>query len=293
MIEELSAPFRITELGTLSGLAPVEVARLTRLTLRRKEVLQGEVANLFFECDVPIRYKAGQYAKLRFQLSNGRRVSRKYSIASCPDPVSGTAKSLEFCVKVVPNGHVSPFLVDEFEPSSTCELVMVSGHVVLPERVGGVNRMMVSGGIGIASFIGVVRSVAAQCRAGLLKNKTMLVLIHCERHLPFAFADELFALSNEFSKGKYELFRFDFTLCLTRGREQEAQQLSNKNPSVVIHPGRVDEITLLSSLRKFSDISSTEVYMCGPGGFQKAVYAHFSQRIGHSKELIHQQFFIL
>jgi len=152
---------------------------------------------------------------------------------------------------------------------------------------------MVSGGIGIAAFIGVLRSVAAQRRAGLLENKTVLSLIHCERWLPFTFVDELFALSREFSEDKDELFNFDFTLCLTRASEQEAQQLLDNNPSAAIRTSRVDERVLLSSLGKFRDSSNTDVFLCGPGGFQRAVRDHLSQRIGHSKKFIHQTFFDL
>ena len=91
------------------------------ITLKKKTPCQQETALLQFIASEPIRHLAGQFVKLRWNL-NGKSVNRYYSVASCPDPVEGVSRELQFLVKRVPSGRLSPYLVD------------VSAHSVLPSN---------------------------------------------------------------------------------------------------------------------------------------------------------------
>lgn len=60
------------------------------------------------ELDKEIDFKAGQFVNLIFEF-DGKRVMKPYSVASGP----GDKKIIELCIKLVPEGRVTPFLFEQ------------------------------------------------------------------------------------------------------------------------------------------------------------------------------------
>lgn len=249
----------------------------------------------------------------------GKNKTRFYSIASAP-AVAGPTASIELCIKEVPGGIVSPFVVGgEFVPPSSCDLILSAGHFVLPHPLKRVKRVLISGGVGIVAFISIIRSAADMCRAGVLREQISLVLLHSERTLSFPFREDLVALSNEFGGEQSSLFFFKLILCITRTSRGEVENFSRDNANIEANSERPTKDTIQSAigslsadkmrrtktnrparlLQKQESVSQQilnilpEVFMCGPGAFQKDIRRHLLLGCGFPKKLLHQEFFEL
>ena len=268
------------------------------LQLREKKVLPGHIAHLIFNCSPPLAYEAGQYSKIRWTMPDGEVKIRFYSIASAPG-FSGENDTMELCIKEVPGGLVSTFVVgDDFvPPKATASVVMTAGHFTLPSPMQDSSRFAVSGGIGIVAFIGVIRAAAELSRADKLDGKKLsLSLLHCEQTPDFPFRDLLLELADEFSTEKGKSFDFTLGLCITRDTEGEVAKLAGKYPHVTWKAQRPDRDILRMTLDDLSargppGAPSPEVYICGPGPFQKAMRETCIDGLGLNKKTVHQEFF--
>mmetsp|Transcript_36323 Transcript_36323/g.108967 ORF Transcript_36323/g.108967 Transcript_36323/m.108967 type:complete len:730 (-) Transcript_36323:194-2383(-) len=262
------------------------------LTLVDKEILPGRVARLSFKCSAPHHFNAGQYAKIRWTLPGGKIRNRFYSIASAPNAKTNMTETLELCIKEVPKGNVSPFIYGQFSPPASCKLVLTAGHFTLPSPLKSkLDRMMISGGIGIIAFIGVIRNASELSRQGLLEHKLSLTLIHSDRTPFFPFRDELLSLAAEFAQTR--MFQFRIVLSITRGKADDVANLRKLHPLVPLHSERLHANMIQSELNEFGGAIGPHCYMCGPGVFQKAMRANLINVCGHPKKFIHQEFFDL
>ena len=101
---------------------------------------------------------AGQHVDIRLTAPDGYRAERAYSIAA---PADG--ERVELTVQLLPDGEVSPYLVDELLPTERIELRGPVGgwFTWRPEETGPV--LLVGGGSGIVPLMAMVR---ARARAG-------------------------------------------------------------------------------------------------------------------------------
>jgi ferredoxin-NADP reductase len=208
--------------------------------------------------------------------------------------MTNMATELQFLVKEVPSGLVSPFLVQDLSVDDTCELLTTAGNFLFMQPPQVTNRLMVSGGVGIVSFMSVIRSVAMQARKGLLHEKVKFALIHSEKtcsNLPYL--EEILGLSEAFGPGQHDWFWFDFTLCCTAEKSEVFDDLVSKRTGSHFVEKRADEALLQCTIQKFPHPVETHVYACGPGVFQKAIREIFLKKLGHSRSLIHLEFFDL
>lgn len=271
----------------------------SKLLLEEKIDLPGNVAHFTFRCDPPLdSFFAGQYAKIRWTLPDGKEKTRFYSIAS-PPAIEATNEKLELCIKEVSDGAVSPFVVGQkFTPPATCQLVMTAGHFTLPSPLANTNRLMIAGGIGIVAFIGVIRSTAELCLANKLGgSKISLTLLHCERSLDFPFKDVLIGLADKFRRGNDDAFEFSLTLCITRAKQEDVEEASTMAPHVswkTERPGRdIVDSCWSDVLTLQGGKVAPEVYVCGPGPFQRALRKTLIDGMGLTKRQVHQEFFDL
>jgi ferredoxin-NADP reductase len=125
---------------------------------------------------------AGQHVDVRLVAEDGYEARRSYSITSVPG-----SPQLELLVERLPNGEVSPFLVDELRPGDVLEIKgPIGGHFTwTPSNRRSV--MLVAGGSGIAPLMSMVRhrSLAPDPAAPAL----LLYSARTWRHM--AFAEEL------------------------------------------------------------------------------------------------------
>jgi ferredoxin-NADP reductase len=103
---------------------------------------------------------AGQHLDVRLTAPDGYQVQRSYSIAS-----SGLGARVELAVDELPDGEVSPFLVDDVMVGDKLEIHgPLGGYFVwMPQSVTHDPRpvQLIAGGSGVVPFLAMVRAHAA------------------------------------------------------------------------------------------------------------------------------------
>jgi ferredoxin-NADP reductase len=98
----------------------------------------------------------GQHVDIRLTAEDGYQAQRSYSIASAPE-----ADRLMLTVESLPDGEVSPYLVDELRPGDKIELRgPIGGYFVWEAGLGG-PLFLVAGGSGIVPLMSMLRHRAA------------------------------------------------------------------------------------------------------------------------------------
>lgn len=202
---------------------------------------------------------AGQHVDLRLTAEDGYQAVRSYSLAS-----SGSGDVLELAVDEVPEGEVSPYLVEDVRPGDELEVRgPIGGYFVWsPEQREPVQ--LIAGGSGIVPLIAMTRVHAGSAGAAPMR------LLYAVRSADDAFyADELARLAGD-------------TLTLDWAYSRTAP------PGSARPAGRVDAATILAST--FRPAVEPTVYVCGPTGFVEAV-ADLLVAAGHSPDRIRTERF--
>jgi ferredoxin-NADP reductase len=137
-------------------------ALLGRLNWRRATVVDTVVETpraKSLVLDVPgwPGHRAGQHIDLRLTAEDGYQAQRSYSIASAPEE-----RQLTLTVDRLPDGEVSPYLVDEVRPGDQLELRGPIGGYFTWELADGGPLQLLAGGSGIAPLMAMVRHRAAR-----------------------------------------------------------------------------------------------------------------------------------
>ncbi|MHA6668528.1 ferredoxin reductase [Homoserinimonas sp. A447] len=98
---------------------------------------------------------AGQHVDVRLTSPDGYQAVRSYSIAS-----AGPGEEIELAVDRLPDGEVSPFLVNDLELGDTVELRGPLGgwFVWRPEQTPPIQ--LIAGGSGVVPFVAMIRTHA-------------------------------------------------------------------------------------------------------------------------------------
>ncbi|HXH36071.1 MAG TPA: ferredoxin reductase [Plantibacter sp.] len=190
---------------------------------------------------------AGQHADVRLTAPDGYQAVRSYSIASADD-----GDRLEIAVDRLPDGEVSPFLVDAIEVGDQVEIRGPLGgwFVWRPEEIEPV--LLIGGGSGVVPLMAMVRAHEA---AG---SPAPFHLVYSVRSPDDAFfAEELAGATG-----------VDVTWIYTR-----------RAPSDWPRPAGRLAATDLQALES-SGGQTPSVFVCGPTGFVEAV-ADTLVAIGH------------
>ncbi|MCI1020525.1 ferredoxin reductase [Microbacterium sp. C5A9] len=202
---------------------------------------------------------AGQHVDVRLTAEDGYQAVRSYSLAS-----AGGSDLLELAVDEVPDGEVSPYVVEDVRPGDELEVRGPIGayFVWTPDRPEPVQ--LIAGGSGIVPLLAMAREHA------LVASGAPMRLLYSVRTADDAFyADELSALSDE-------TFTLDWAY-------------TRSSPAGVARPaGRVDAATITASTIPVSQ--NPAVYVCGPTGFVEAV-ADLLVSAGHSPDRIRTERF--
>jgi ferredoxin-NADP reductase len=205
-------------------------------------------------------HRAGQHVDVRLTAEDGYQAARSYSLASPP------AEPPAITVERLPDGEVSPYLVDVAEVSDGFELRgPVGGYFVWEETDGG-PLLLVAGGSGIVPLMSMLRhrsAVASSVPARLLYSSRTLEDV--------IYRDQLEAL--EAGDDTLEIVQ-------TLTREQP--------PGWQGRAGRVDD-ALLADVAWPPD-EQTLTFICGPTGFVEAV-ASGLVRLGHDPARIRTERF--
>jgi ferredoxin-NADP reductase len=189
---------------------------------------------------------AGQHLDVRLTAPDGYQASRSYSIAS-----SGPGTRIELAVDRLPNGEVSPYLVDEVRTGDLLEIRGPLGgwFVWKPEQQDAVQ--LVAGGSGIVPLVAMLRAHAA---AG--STTPMRLLYSVKTPDDRFFADELDAAATPPD--------YVYTRVVPPGWPEK--------------PGRITKERLAASTIPPGE--GPAVFVCGPTPFVEAV-ATWLVELGH------------
>jgi ferredoxin-NADP reductase len=100
-----------------------------------------------------LTHRAGQHVDIRLTAQDGYQAERSYSIASAP---TGQAQ-IDLTVERVPDGEVSPFLIDELMPGDRFEVRGPIGGYFVWDATAPDPLLLIAGGSGIVPLMAMIR----------------------------------------------------------------------------------------------------------------------------------------
>jgi len=185
---------------------------------------------------------AGQHVDVRLTAPDGYQATRSYSLSS-----SGPAARVQLAVDRLPDGEVSPYLVDELQTGDMLELRGPLGGWFVWKEEQTQPVQLIAGGSGVVPLVAMIR---AHAESGSTAPMQLLYSVRTP-HDRF-FADELEKLDN-------------VTYAYTRSGPTDA----------VI--GRLTKEHLATAVLAVG----SAVFVCGPTGFVESV-ATWLVELGHN-----------
>ena len=189
---------------------------------------------------------AGQHVDVRLTAPDGYQATRSYSLAS-----SGPSPRLQLAVDKLPNGEVSPYLVDDLRAGDMLELRGPLGGWFVWKEDQAQPVQLIAGGSGVVPLVAMIRAHAASG-----STAPMQLLYSVRTPDDRFFADELEKLDS-------------VTYAYTRSGPPDATI------------GRLTKERLAAAVLP----AGSAVFVCGPTGFVEAV-ASWLVDLGHDASLI-------
>jgi ferredoxin-NADP reductase len=212
---------------------------VAKVVERRKETETASTLVL----DVPgwPGHDAGQHVDVRLRAADGYAAVRSYSIASAP-----SGERLELTIELMPDGEVSPYLVQTVVPGNSFEILGPIGgwFVWKPDQTEPVQ--LIAGGSGIVPLMSMIRS---RERAG---GRAPFRLVYSVR------APETIYYADELRQLKFDNSGVVVTFAYTRTAPVDW-------PS---KPQRIDAALL--DANAFASSQNPIAYVCGPTAFVEA-----------------------
>jgi ferredoxin-NADP reductase len=201
---------------------------------------------------------AGQHVDIRLTAPDGYQAVRSYSLAS-----SGPGRDIELAVERLPDGEVSPFLVDDLQVGDEAELRGPLGRwfVWRPGEVRPVQ--LIAGGSGVVPLVAMVRA-----HAGADSTAPMHLLHSVRSPVDALYHDDLIGAS---------------------ASAVTTWHYTRVAPADWPHrPGRLtaDDVRLKTLPPEREPL----IYVCGPTGFVEAV-ARILADLGHDPHRIRTERF--
>jgi ferredoxin-NADP reductase len=125
--------------------------------------------------------RPGQHVDVRLTAPDGYQASRSYSLAA-----TGTDERVELAVAAVPDGEVSPYLVEVARPGDVMEVRGPLGGYFVWDPADPSPVLLVAGGSGVVPLVAMLRARAA---AG--SGTPFLLVLSVRTRADVMFADEL------------------------------------------------------------------------------------------------------
>jgi ferredoxin-NADP reductase len=116
-----------------------------------------KVATLQLEVPGWPGHLAGQHLDVRLTADDGYQAQRSYSIASAPEH-----EQVAITVEKLPDGEVSPYLVDELRPGDKLELRGPIGGFFVWRATDSQPVLLIAGGSGVVPLMAMIRHRAAR-----------------------------------------------------------------------------------------------------------------------------------
>jgi NAD(P)H-flavin reductase len=197
-----------------------------------KQQLSKDIIELKLECNIPFRFKAGQFVNLM----KPDEVFRSYSIANTPNKKN----IIEFHIRILPGGQFSEWISNELAVGDQIPITDAKGNCFyIPERQEQ-GLLLIGTGSGLAPLAGILMDALEQKHTGPIhllhgsKNKEGLYRI-----------DEMKNLAEQQQN-------FHYTACIS------GAGAGNTTPETYAR-GRANEV----ALKKITDLKGWRVYLCG------------------------------
>jgi len=184
---------------------------------------------------------AGQHVDIRLTAEDGYQAVRSYSIGSY-----GTSETIELAVDEIPEGEVSPYLVEDVQPGDELEVKGPLGGYFVWRPGGEAPVQLIAGGSGIVPLMAMVRAATDVGAAGSVR---LLYSVRTPRDA--IYRDELARRGDD--GGVAVTWRYT--------REAPAGWADRV--------GRLDEAAIRSAA--WDPGREPIVYVCGPTGFVEHV----------------------
>jgi ferredoxin-NADP reductase len=201
-------------------------------------------------------HRAGQHVDVRLTAEDGYQAQRSYSLASPPG-----APQLQLTVDHLPDGEVSPYLVDVLAAGDLLELRGPIGGYFTWEAQQGGPLLLVAGGSGVVPLMCMLRHRATS------GSRAPARLLYSARTLGDVFYREELARLASDGTG------LDVQLTLTRRAPAGWQGLARR-----VDAAMLEQVS-------FAPAERPHVFVCGPTPFVEAV-ADLLTRLGHSRERV-------
>ena len=219
------------------------------------------------------KFISGQYITISHKIS-GKEIRRSYSISSCP------SQGIEIGVKLVENGRMSTYLVNELKVGDVLNIMPPTGSFALEVKNSNANQYIgICSGSGITPILSMIRNVL------ISEPESSFVLIYGNK-----------SISSTMFSNELKNFRLNY-----KDRFSIFNAYSRENNSDSIN-GRLDEVSLKTLFDSNSNfINADSFYICGPGNMiqsvskfldlfginnKKVLYELFSAPVETKKEII-------
>ena len=225
-------------------------------------------------CDTnTFKFISGQYITISHKIS-GKEIRRSYSISSCP------GQGIEIGVKLVENGRMSTYLVNELKVGDVLNIMPPTGSFALEVKNSNANQYIgICSGSGITPILSMIRNVL------ISEPESSFVLIYGNKSISTTmFSNELKNFGLNY-KDRFSIFN-------AYSRENNSDSIN----------GRLDEVSLKTLFDSNSNfINADSFYICGPGNMiqsvskfldlcgindKKILYELFSATVELKKEII-------
>jgi len=159
--------------------------------LETKDLTSG-VKSLKLSVPRDFDFKAGQYLSLSVPRNDGKKIRKPLSIAN---PPQSRNESIEFCIKIIPNGLASEF-VKTLNKGDEVELFGPAGKFVVSDF--NKDLIFIASGVGIAPFMSMIPDLL---KRGF--DKSIILLKSAKNEEDSLYNEELEEL-----QGKYSNFQF-------------------------------------------------------------------------------------
>lgn len=256
---------------TVKSGAEAPKAKFMKARLARRTEHSHGHAVFFFEPEVRMEFKSGQYCTIGMQNREGKLIERAYSICSSP-----YEDGLELFIELVEEGALTPLLFHDLKVGGDVSLrPRCVGKFLLDRESGRKKHLMVATVTGIAPFVSHVRTRIRDLAQGRAQEDDLqIVLLQGASYLgQFAYREEMEKASRDHARW--------LTYIPTVSRPTE-------NPDWTGETGRVETLIEKTMGRFGMEASNTTAYLCGHPGmieFAQELFAHK----GFSKDQVREE----
>jgi len=222
-------------------------------------------------------YEPGQYitVKVNTDATGEHTAMRHYSLSDSPNPNYYRISIKKETATNVPNGVVSSHLHENVKEGDVVLLSVPAGDFVVDLKKTN-PLIFISGGVGITPLLSMMKTSLAT------EPSRKVMFIHSARNNEFcAFRSELVELSQKNTES------LKVSVSFTHMEDPSSSELTKEQ--ACDHMGKIDVAYLRKTL---SDqfIAESDVYICGPVEFMKAINTQLKE-IGVPSEKVHYEVF--